>query len=537
MPPEPHADRSPNILLFMTDQQRADHLSCYGNPILRTPHIDSLASRGRRFSRSFVANPICMPNRVSLMTGRMPSLHGVRHNGFPLSKEHTTFVELFAAAGYATALVGKSHLQNFGHDAPSRLRYHNPNGGAEPPPHLIDAVKDHRDGPGYDCEWTPTWEEDPDHKVETPFYGFDHVRVCTYHGDIVGGDYARWLERVCPELLHRRGSEHGWRDPRYVAPQAWKPTLPEELYPSSYVAKESVAYLEQHVAKGRDRPFLLQCSFTDPHHPFTPPGRYWDMYDPADIPLPASFHSQVVPPAVAMLRERTREGLIDREWLSPFAVSERECREITALTYGMIALIDDCVGQVLSALDRLDLTRDTLILFTSDHGDWMGDHGIMLKGPSHYQGLIRVPLIWCDPAEPAPGTVVDDVVSTIDIPASLLGRCGLAPYNGMQGRETLQPGAPDRRDCTLIEHDGQTIRLGDTNRPRVRTLVTDDGWRLTLHGGLGFGELYHLTSDPFEMSNLFNDPAHAATRARLTERMAFEMIALQDVSPLPTAQA
>src|SRR3984893_3048104 len=103
----------PNFLLFITDQHRADFLGCYGHPVLRTPHIDSIAARGTAFDRFYVASPVCMPNRASLMTGRMPSVHGVRSNGIPLSMNAVTFVELLRDAGYRTALIGKSHLQNF----------------------------------------------------------------------------------------------------------------------------------------------------------------------------------------------------------------------------------------------------------------------------------------------------------------------------------------------------------------------------------------------------------------------------------------
>lgn len=525
----------PNILLFITDQQRADHLGCAGNPLLRTPNIDSLAATGRRFSRSHVANPICMPNRASLMTGRMPSLHGVRHNGIALSRRHHTFVDLLAAAGWRTALIGKSHLQNFGHDGPHRLRWVTDPDRADPPPNLREAIDDERLGPGYDSEWTPRWESDPAHGVETPYYGFQDVRLCTYHGDVVGGDYARWLAEVAPEHADRRGPSHAISDPRYVAPQAQRTPLPPELYPSSYIAGETVAWLENHVANHASTPFFVQCSFTDPHHPFTPPGRYWDMYDPADVALPVSFQSGQLPAGVARLHERTKAGEIDRNFVLPFAVSERECREAIALTYGMIALIDDCVGRVLGALEALDLRRDTLILFTSDHGDWMGDHGIMLKGPFHYQGLVRTPLIWCDPAENAPGTVSEGLVSTIDIPASILERAGLRAFNGMQGRPLLLPDAPGR-DALLIENDTQSFRLGD-HLPRVRTLITDDGWRLSLYVGTEEGELYHLPSDPHEIHNRFDDPTLGAERERLFRRMVVELSSNQDICPLPSAQA
>src|SRR4029077_9026756 len=113
--------RRPNFLLFITDQHRVDYLGCYGHPVLRTPHIDSIAARGTRFEKFYVATPVCMPNRSTLMTGRMPSVHGVRSNGTPLPLRSNTFVEMLRAGGYATALVGKSHLQNFG-DWPAILK-------------------------------------------------------------------------------------------------------------------------------------------------------------------------------------------------------------------------------------------------------------------------------------------------------------------------------------------------------------------------------------------------------------------------------
>jgi arylsulfatase A-like enzyme len=138
--------RKPNFLFIITDQHRADHLGCYGNPIVRTPNIDAISARGRRWERFHVANPICMPNRASIMTGRMPSLHGARHNGIPLSRDHTTFVELLKDAGYATALIGKSHLQAFT-GLPATNRHMPAPGKHTPSEGLRDAFKDSRHGP------------------------------------------------------------------------------------------------------------------------------------------------------------------------------------------------------------------------------------------------------------------------------------------------------------------------------------------------------------------------------------------------------
>ena len=173
----------PNILLFITDQHRFDYLGCAGHPVLKTPHIDSIAARGTFFTRFYVATPVCMPNRATLMTGRMPSVHGVRSNGSPLSLFSNTFVDALRAGGYATALVGKSHLQNFGPYPPVLKR---------PPPRPGDAALDQGfaearkpvpgDGP-YDQEHPRRWQAGHDFAMQLPFYGFDHVDLCTAHGD------------------------------------------------------------------------------------------------------------------------------------------------------------------------------------------------------------------------------------------------------------------------------------------------------------------------------------------------------------------
>ena len=131
----------PSFILFITDQQRADFLGCYGHPVLRTPHIDSIATKGTLFSRFYVASPVCMPNRASLMTGRMPSAHGVRSNGIPLSMQAVTFVELLRHAGYRTALIGKSHLQNFTAWPPIVKRAPPRAGYREPSRDLVQALR------------------------------------------------------------------------------------------------------------------------------------------------------------------------------------------------------------------------------------------------------------------------------------------------------------------------------------------------------------------------------------------------------------
>lgn len=521
--------KRPNFLFIITDQHRADHLGCYGNPIVRTPNIDAIAARGTRWERFYVANPICMPNRASIMTGRMPSVHGGRHNGIPLSRDHTTFVELLRDAGYRTGLIGKSHLQSFT-GLPASARFAPQPGLAVPSPHLRDAVKNNRHGPEYDLELAPRWDRPLAERTGGDYYGFEHVEVVADHGDRASGDYLLWARQQCPEFDRLTGPENALPDNRIDAPQAWRTAVPEELYSTSWIAERAQAWLADRA--GEDRPFFLQMSFPDPHHPFTPPGRYWDMYDPADIPLPPSFGKGDLPPIRAM-REALARGTDPRDNQNPFAVTADEARALIALTYGMITMIDDAVGRVLARLEELGLADDTVVIFTSDHGDYMGDHGLMLKLLLHYQGLIRVPFIWHDPQHPVAGAVDRGLASSIDISTTILARAGIQPYNGIQGRDLFNSDPPE---VIIVEEDSQRTMIGFDRPQRVRTAVTER-YRMSLRAGESWNELYDLRDDPHEIVNLYDDPAAARTRGELTEAMIRRMIELQDRSPLPAYRA
>ena len=224
----------PNFLLFITDQHRADFLGCYGHPVLRTPHIDSIAARGTAFDRFYVASPVCMPNRASLMTGRMPSVHGVRSNGIPLSMNAVTFVDLLRDAGYRTALIGKSHLQNFTAWPPIvKRRASRARAFTSRPADLTQALRDDLGEPKLragdarvlDCEGRT---------VQTPFYGFDHVTLVRAHGDEPGGDYDRWLAERDPKAKALLGPKNSLPHD-YKVPQAYRTAIPEELYATSFI--------------------------------------------------------------------------------------------------------------------------------------------------------------------------------------------------------------------------------------------------------------------------------------------------------------
>lgn len=521
--------KRPNFLFIITDQHRADHLGCYGNRVVRTPNIDGIAAKGTAWDKFYVANPICMPNRASIMTGRMPSVHGARHNGVPLSKDHTTFVELLRDAGYSTGLIGKSHLQSFT-GLPATNKYEPQDGLSTPSLGLRDAVKNNRHGPDYDLEVKTQWNTPLADRMGEHFYGFDHVEVAADHADKACGDYLLWAREQRVDFDNLVGPKNALPDNRIDAPQAWRTAVPEELYSTTWIADRSEAWLAEQAEN--DQPFFLQMSFPDPHHPFTPPGKYWGMYDPAEMDLPASFGKGDLPPIKAMT-EAMESGSDPRDNQNPFAVTEDEARAIIALTYGQITMIDDAIGRVLGRLEALGLAEDTVVIFTSDHGDYMGDHGLMLKLLLHYQGIIRVPFIWHDPAMPGFGQREMGLGSSIDISTTILARAGIQPNNGIQGRDLFSTSPPE---AVIIEEDSQRTMTGFDKPQRVRTIVTDTH-RMSLRQGEDWGELFDLAQDPDEMSNLFDDPASADARSSLNEIMLRRMIELQDRSPLPAYRA
>ena len=467
-------------------------------------------------------------------------MHGVRSNGIPLSLRSNTFVDALRASGYTTSLVGKSHLQNFG-DQPAILK--------RPPPRPGDRVLDANfaearkpapgDGP-YDQEHPKRWQDGHDFSLNLPFYGFEHVDLCTAHGDEVGGHYYVWLKSHRPdaEALRDRANQlpHD-----YVCPQAFRTPIPEELYPTAYIADKSCEWLDHYAAGDRSKPFFMMTSFPDPHHPFTPPGHYWSMYRPQDMSLSPSFSPGNRPLARSVewaLRQR-ENGKADTAGQAAFAVDEREAREAMALSCGMIAMIDDCIGRVLGQLAAAGLADNTVVIFSTDHGDYLGDHRLLLKGPAHYDAITHVPFIWAEPGARAPRRT-EALAGTLDIAATILDRARVQPYNGIQGMSLLpvleDADATPARDSMVIEDDQQRAIFGMPAGSRLRTLVTQR-WRMTIAENDPYGELYDLQNDPYEMDNLFGDPAHRGVRADLMERLAYREMEFADRSPLPMGRA
>ena len=530
--------KRPNFLFIITDQHRADHLGCSGHPVLKTPHIDSIAARGTKFDRFYVATPVCQPNRSTLVTGRMPSLHGVRSNGIPLDMRANTFVDGLRTGGYTTALVGKSHIQNMTKMPPIHVRQDLKDGytslrDAMPEAFAVDIEGDYRQ------EHPERWETGEPYDLDLPFYGFEHVDLCTEHSDHVGGQYYAWLKQQRPDADELRNRDNQLAHD-YECPQAYRTAIPEKFYPTSYIREKALNYIDRHVAVDSAKPFFLMAAFPDPHHPFTPPGKYWDMYGPEDMELPASFDYGNVepPPHVKWARDARASGAAEINSQNAFAVNEREVLEARALTCGMIAMIDDAVGDILAKLDASGLADNTIVVFTADHGDFLGDHGLMLKGPAHFEGVTRVPFIWSEPGAEARTT--DTLAGTIDIAQTIMDRARIEPYNGIQGRSLVNAitGAndPDIVDSMIVEDDQQRAYFGYTKPPRIRSVITNTH-RLTVSQGETWGELYDLKNDPDEMNNLFDDSAHAAIRADMFERLSYRQIELVDTSPMPTMRA
>ncbi|PMR69715.1 sulfatase family protein [Halomonas heilongjiangensis] len=522
--------RRPNFVLFITDQQRADHLGCYGNPTVKTPHLDGLAERGVRFERFHVATPICQPNRAALVTGQMPSVNGVRQNGIPLGLDSLTFAEVLRESGYRSGYIGKAHFQNVT-DIPAPPRAFGGEGEV-PPADASLSRRSQRDGPDYGWEVRRRWAEQPGLELPGTYYGFEHARLCIGHGDLVDGHYTAWLRERHPDPESLRGPANALPQAGITAPQCWRTAVPEALYPTGYVKQQACDFLADQDA---DTPFVLVVSFPDPHHPFTPPGRYWSLYDPDDVELPASFHHPVeaiagIPPEAL---EAYRWGAEDPGSHWPFAVGERHAREIIALNYGSIAMVDDAVGEVLACLKAQGLADDTVVAFTSDHGDYMGDHGSVLKMGLHFQSVLRVPLIWYDPRRPGEGEVSGRLGSAIDLAPTLLQRAGFKVPVGMQGQDLFDD-APAAD--VLVEDPGIRVFRDSDARCSVISLVTER-WRLSLFEGLAWGELYDLADDPHELDNRWDDPASREVRLELQHRLNQRLVALRDKSLVATARA
>ena len=498
-----------NVLFVITDQHRADHVGFMGNEVVRTPHLDTIAARGTVFENAWVSNPVCMPNRSTIMTGRMPSSHGVIFNDRSLEWSANTHVRQFRAAGYRTALLGKSHLQH-GMSRNSVMPRNVSPSIIDPFPPGWDSLEHeerYADGP-------PDWPDD--------FYGFDTAEISINHGASVAGHHYHWaVERGArPEDLRvpqtadnprRRGGDVWW--------QVYDPPYGEEFHSSSFVAERTIDFIEGAAAEGA--PWLAWASFPDPHHPFTPPGRWYDRHDPADMELPATFADPMVDAPRYLKRVQGWSVHQMRNWVTlTGATSPEVTRSAMAANYGAIEMIDDRVGRILATIERLGQTDDTIVVFTADHGDMMGDHGLLLKGFMHYRGTLQVPMVIVDPRR-SPGRT-RSLVSSIDLAPTLLELCGVDGHHGIQGisqAPVLDDAGASVRDAVLVEDDLDRPPHGEFPTT-IRTLITETH-RYSRYD-TGEEGLYELGTDDDEVTNLAT--SDLPRRHEMVDRLADAMM-------------
>ncbi|MGQ4875570.1 MAG: sulfatase family protein [Promethearchaeia archaeon] len=493
-----------NVLFIITDQQRKDHLSCYGNKTLKTPNIDSIAKEGVRFTNYFCSNPMCMPNRATLFTGLIPSVHGVRSNGINLDMNIPTITEVLSKKGYFTINVGKTHFQFYS-------------------PAFSRKNKSYENT----LDWTTNVITSKN--IPKPYYGFEENILTCGHGDALGGHYFEWLKENHPDYIDYVAN----RIRTAVEDLYFDTEMPEEIYPTNFIADKTIEFLENFAdGKYNKKNFFLHCSFPDPHHPVCPPGRFKELYKPDDIELPPTFYEYE-----NLLNHKFLGELLKNELFSSLVLhktNEEELKTFMALTYGSIATIDNAIGNILSALQRYGLESNTMIIFSSDHGDLMGDYGMLLKGPAHYRGLINIPLLWKIPSK-TKGSVSDSLISSVDIPKTLLNLLKIREKQqpkGMQGFDAtpilLDPNA-EIRDRILIEEDEEVLNL----KIRLRTLVTKE-YRITLYENHeDFGDIFSYKDDPNEINNLWY--SNKELRFDLMDKLLREMI--KNASVFPERQA
>jgi len=464
-------DRQPNLLFIYADQHRADVLGCAGNDIVMTPHLDRLATEGVRFDQTWTESPICQPARASLLTGRYPNDHGVLGNfGGDCQPEWDTFPRRLQEAGYTTASIGKTHFSTW----PM---------GAEP------------GTPAPTDEWIGS-------------FGFDHVveEFDKYvHLFDVETPYMRFLREhdalePYQEVVQAnfRGGDRHWNG--VTSP------LPQELDLTCFLADEAQQWLDR---RPNDVPWFLQLSFVQPHVPLMGDPVWGDHYAKTAIERTARSEPISTTDEWAThlngLRNHSHSELLTDEFVLAGA------RQY----YAMVSLIDQRIGDLLAQLEKKGQLDNTWIVYSADHGEMLGDHGLMAK-MNFYRSSVRVPLIMRPPGG-TNGRVETEPVQAFDVAATLLDA----------GTATALDGAPSRSLVTLVTGGGGTARRHAVSmirmRPRLPTwqAITDGQWRATFNADTGeVSELFDLVADPDEVTNRASDPSAGDESVRLRGLLA-----------------
>ena len=466
--------RKPNLVFIFTDQQRSDTMECYGNSLIRTPNLNSLARGSSVFENAYVSQPICTPSRATIMTGLYPQAHGLTTNSIPLRPETRTIAEMVSEE-YLCGYYGKWHLGD-------ELR----------PQHGFD-------------RWLSmeAYRGQYSNSEDLP-------RFSDYHHFLVESGFKPDTEVQGYRLFSREMAAK----------------LPEHYTKARWLAREAVRFISEN----RELPFVLYVNFLEPHMPYDGPLN--DMYPRDQLGTGPQFLQR--PPKNASILNRVFADYYMQSTFEGHDLStEAGWREMRARYWGNVTLVDRSVGVILGALEELGLADHTIVVYTSEHGEMMGDHGMYNKMVM-YEEAIKVPLIMRVPGLGKGGNVVKGRVSQVDLVPTLLELMGESIPHELQG-ESLVPVL--RGESTLAKNDvfvqmnsgvlpgGDKIAtvIPDEEVERVvglpwRTVVSAEGWKLNLSPG-DQCELYDLNTDPYEQKNLFDESKQKGRSRDLASRI------------------
>jgi arylsulfatase A-like enzyme len=486
---------SPNILWVCTDAQRWDTVRAFGNEHIATPAFDEVVAEGVGFRRVYSQNPMCTPARASMLTGRYPAAHQVYRNGNAYFPGHEVIVpKLLATAGYTCGLVGKLHISaaQFG---------------------------ENRQADGYSYfQWSK--HAVPDEAIEY-------------------SDHYRWLKDKGIEM-------------RDLYKDRWTlagPGIDANLHLMSWGVDKCLEFIEQN----RDRRWMLSFNPMVPHPPFDPPPAYWDKYADADLPPPAFRASDLerqkrfemvrhqCPTAYDPFGEMDYSNhpyakQIDRCIKPPAGINARETK---IGYYGMIDYINDQLARLFDGLKQLGLWEDTMTVVHSDHGEMLGDHGLILKGARFFEGAVRVPMAMAWPGRTASGTMSDALVELVDIAPTLLEAANLSVPAYMQGR-SLWPIATGAADPSV--HKAHAVSdfndsCGYTpNGAHTRaTMVVGERYKSVVYHDMDLCEVFDLQEDPQEFDDLSQDSAFAGMMPGIMRRHMDAVVGTIPVGPVKSS--
>ena len=481
----------PNVIVIMTDQQKATASHLYGNTFSQTPQMQRMANGGVLFEHAITPHPLCVPARVSFWTSQFPHSHGARRNQTLLPAGATHAFQLWKQAGYHTGLIGKNHCFERAEDLALFDTWCEMSHGGMPKDQTIRGM-----------EW---------------FRALDGIRTA-----------------------HKLRRNMNPQSPRFSYAVS---DFPLEDYSTGLIAGQTVRFLQAH----RDEPFALWVSFPDPHPPWVVPECYAAMFPPDKIELPPWREREFDESAP----ERNR---VLYEMLSVADDPLGDIYGVMAVYYGMVRFIDDALGQILDALENFGLRENTIVVFCSDHGDFIGEHRMMHKGGVFYDCMTHVPLIVSWPGHISANLRDDSMVNLIDVVPTLLGLQGLKVPRSMYGEPLPTVTDAEPRDAAFSEYGagGKPFRMPDLEKlPRPygrRTIGQSLQWREAegrrkmvrtrewkyIHDPLGdLDELYDLVNDPWELVNVFDDSAHEDVLAEMRLRLAEWSILTEDAQPVP----